>query len=223
MRHHVARSEAVKEVRVLLPTDRDQRWLPEPIPTSYYGRAAGTRRAMVLPFGRWAAQLGGWPHRRMLAVAAAAVIGAGFLAGLVHLGGQAAHQQSSVELAPSGGPTSAPALTPLAAAPTATPAPTPTVRGTASPAPVPITLLDAPLHAQRGDTVALRAITAPGATCAIAVGYASAPALAPAVASGAGRVSWSWTLNHRAPEGTWPINVSCGGGTASTTITITAD
>lgn len=221
---------AVQEVRALLPTDRNQRWLPEPIPASYYARAAAAHRRLALPVGRWAAEVRRWPHRRAIAAAAVVVIGAALVSELVQLATSsqtAPTQRTTVALASPATIGLRPRATPLAIAPTptptATPTPTPTAHSTPAPTPPRVSISNAPLSAPRGQPVTLLAVTAPRTTCAIALGYPSAPALAPATSDGAGKVSWTWTVDRHASQDTWPVQVSCGGGTASTTITITED
>jgi hypothetical protein len=55
--------------------------------------------------------------------------------------------------------------------------------------------------------------TAPGANCSIVVHYKSGPSrakgLIPKVASGSGRVSWTWRVGSNTTPGRWPIVVTC--------------
>ena len=58
--------------------------------------------------------------------------------------------------------------------------------------------------------------TAPGANCTIVVQYKSGPSrargLAPQVADGAGRASWTWRVGSKTTPGRWPIEVTCAKG-----------
>jgi acetyl esterase/lipase len=83
-----------------------------------------------------------------------------------------------------------------------------------------VTIVNPRLQARRGRSVTLAALTAPRTTCEIAVGYSPAPQLAPATANGAGAVSWRWTVSDKVRPGIYPIQVSCGGGAAGATITV---
>ena len=98
--------------------------------------------------------------------------------------------------------------------PVATPLATP------RPAPTPVSFLNAPLSAQRGQTVTLRAVTAPGTDCSIDVGYPSELELDSATSDAAGNVSWTWRVGKHVRPGSWPITISCRTGTAGTQITV---
>lgn len=53
----------------------------------------------------------------------------------------------------------------------------------------------------------------PARRCTITVTYKSGPSHAKGLhpkRSAHGRVSWTWTVEARAPSGTWPIQVRCG-------------
>lgn len=107
------------------------------------------------------------------------------------------------------------------AAPSPTPARSPAVRRTPRPRNrLSVTFPDPPLSAHPHQTVNLRVVTAPNTTCSISVAYDPPPSLDPAVSDGAGNVSWTWRVSNQAPAGSWPINVSCGGVSASTVITV---
>ncbi len=58
--------------------------------------------------------------------------------------------------------------------------------------------------------------TAPGANCSVVVHYKSGPSrakgLVPKVASGSGRVSWTWRVGSNTTPGRWPIVVTCEAG-----------
>lgn len=118
---------------------------------------------------------------------------------------------SSIAITPSATPlpTSTPATFPVAA-PRTTPRP-------ASPG---VSFLNAPLSAQRGQTVTLRVTTTPNTDCSISIGYPSAPGLDSATSDAAGDVNWTWTVGKHVRLGSWPITVSCRTGTASTQITV---
>lgn len=66
----------------------------------------------------------------------------------------------------------------------------------------------------RGQPARATVTTNPHAFCSISITYASGPSttdgLAPKDADGGGFVSWSWTVEQSAPEGSWPVEVSCG-------------
>jgi micrococcal nuclease len=110
--------------------------------------------------------------------------------------------------------------------PTSTP--TPTAAPTAAPPPPPaaatVTFLDAPTAA-RGQVANLQVKTAPNTSCSIVVTYKSGPSgaqgLTPATSDGAGNVGWTWRVGPSTTRGVWPITVTCGGASASTTITVT--
>jgi hypothetical protein len=106
-------------------------------------------------------------------------------------------------------PSSTPATIPVAA-PRTTPGPTSAG----------VSFLNAPLSAQRGQTVTLRVQTTPNTDCSISIGYPSAPGLDSATSDAAGTVSWTWTVAKHVRPGSWPITVSCRTGTASTQITV---
>jgi hypothetical protein len=121
-------------------------------------------------------------------------------------------------------PTPAPPAVPVVNNPTATPEPTPTPthQPTASPtgSGITIILMPPPFSARRGQTVAFSIRTTAHTACSIAIGYANAPALPPAMPDAAGNVRWTWLVGRQAPLGTWPIRVTCGTGSGNTAITI---
>ncbi|HKF17451.1 MAG TPA: hypothetical protein VKF14_09725 [Candidatus Dormibacteraeota bacterium] len=131
---------------------------------------------------------------------------------------------------PAGRPTATPLLAPSAVPivtnPTATPEPTPTPRPPATATPVgsriTIILMPPPFNARRGQSVAFSIRTTAHTACSIAIGYAGAPALPPAMPDAAGNASWTWLVGPQAPLGRWPIRVTCGTGSGNTTITIVA-
>jgi hypothetical protein len=217
----MGRPEADQEVPVLLPADHDPRWLPDPIPASYYARGE------VAPWSRWAAVARGWPARRTLAIVAVALAGVVVVGAAVRLAQrQPAAAAQRIALAPASPAATSPPVqpTPFVAAPTATPtatpSPTPTPRSTPTPSATTVTILNPRLQARRGRSVTLLALTAPRTACEIAVGYSPAPQLAPATANGAGAVSWTWRVSDQVRPGIYPIQVSCGGGAAGATITV---
>ena len=229
MRHHGPDLKNTdEEVSILLPEDHDQHWLPDPIPASFYARTARAAGLPAVPWRRWLDAAGGWPPRPPLAIGALVVMGA-IVVGLgLHLAGQrpaaaVARQQAPPSAAgTAAAPTPPTAATPLVDAPTPTPRPTttPTPTPSATPTTTPVTFPDGPVSARRGRTATLVAQTAPRTVCAAVVGYPSAPRLPQATSSGSGRVTWSWTVGRTVPTGTWPIVVSCGSGSAGTTIVV---
>jgi competence protein ComEC len=76
----------------------------------------------------------------------------------------------------------------------------------------------------RGASATLTAKTSPNAICSITVHYKSGPSSAkglfPKSADAGGMVSWTWTVGAKTTLGTWPIDVTCGGITQSTTFTV---
>jgi hypothetical protein len=144
------------------------------------------------------------------------------LALLAHGSPPAGHQQAArLSSPPPAAPAAPPGPTsPDSIAPSATPSPTP-ARTTPKPStPTSIALLDAPLSAHRRQTVMLSVLTAPNTGCSISVGYPSAPSLDPDTSDRTGHVSWTWRVSNQVPSGSWPIQVSCGDASASTTITV---
>ena len=123
-------------------------------------------------------------------------------------------------------PILAPSAAPIVTNPTATPEPTPTPRPPAKATPVgsriTIILMPPPFSARRGQSVAFSIRTTAHTACSIAIGYPGAPALPPAMPDAAGNVSWTWLVGPQAPLGRWPIRVTCGTGSGSTSITIAA-
>jgi hypothetical protein len=209
---------------------------PDPIPASYYARVDGGRPERAwppwpvwprLPSREVIGRLPGWQ-----VLGGCAVVGGLLAAGVIVL---ATHGSSPVgRLAaspvsvPTGAPvpavSSLPSGTPFPVAdppsPEPPPSPTPTPSRTPSPAATAVSILNGPLSARRVRPVTLRARTAPQTTCAIAIGYASAPDLGPATSDAGGVVSWTWRVGGQAPSGTWPVTVSCGGASASTQVVV---
>jgi hypothetical protein len=87
---------------------------------------------------------------------------------------------------------------------------------------VPVLGLVSVISAIRGQRIAFSVRTTAHTACSIAIGYASAPALPPALPNAAGDASWTWIVGRQAPLGTWPITVGCGTGSGKTTISIGA-
>jgi hypothetical protein len=167
----------------------------------------------------------GWPARRAFAIGAVALAGVALAGATVRLvERQPAAAAQRIALAPASPAATSPPVqaTPFVAAPTATPTatPSPTPRTTPTPSTAPATIVNPRLQARRGRSVTLVALTAPRTTCEIAVGYSPAPQLAPATANGAGAVSWTWRVSDQVRPGIYPIQVSCGGGAAGATITV---
>jgi hypothetical protein len=63
---------------------------------------------------------------------------------------------------------------------------------------------------------------ASGTSCRITVRWPTATKeLAPTLADAEGRASWTWTVSRQiTPAGTWPMSVSCGGSSVSTSFTV---
>jgi hypothetical protein len=206
--------------RPVLPHDHDPRWLPDPIPPSFYARVEA-------PPGP------AWPRRQVLTIGAVALAGVVLVGIGIHLATgrpQVAAQQLSPSqvTTPATSPSDQP--TPFAAGPTGTPtptdtpspSPTPTPAGTpsASPTAGSVTILNSPIRARRGTEATLIAVTAPRATCEIVVGYTPPPLLPPVRASGQGAVVWRWPVGRQVQPGTYPIQVSCGDAMAGATIIV---
>jgi hypothetical protein len=81
---------------------------------------------------------------------------------------------------------------------------------------VPITLISVTSPTAPFTDATLSVSTAPGAACSIVVHYKSGPSrakgLIPKVASGSGRVSWTWRVGSNTTSGRWPIVVTCKKG-----------
>jgi len=236
----VARPKSVtREVPVLFPSDPAQRPLPNPIPASLYARPPGASQAeaqngLTAALRRWASDFRGWPVWKQLLAAIVSMVG--FL--IVTILTLAVPGSLSASREHSSRPTSplrhTAGASPVAVTPRWTPAtipevaapPTPTtipvVAAPVTPRPTaqPVSFLNAPLSAQRSQTVTLRVKTAPNTACSIDVGYPSGTELDSAISDGAGNVSWTWRVGRHVPPGTWPIVVSCQPGTASTYITV---
>ena len=103
-----------------------------------------------------------------------------------------------------------------------TPAPTPvstTTTAHGAPGTLRVVIASLPSPVGRGSQAALRATTAPGATCTITVVYKSGPSSAAGLASktagGSGAVGWTWTVGSRTTTGSWPVTVTCAKDGAS--------
>ena len=98
-------------------------------------------------------------------------------------------------------------------------------RGGSSPSSsTPVTITKQPGTVARKETATVGAKTAPGASCEITVQYKSGPSsaagLEPKKAGTDGAVTWSWKIGDSTAQGTWPVTVTCGGGTAETSVTV---
>lgn len=133
-------------------------------------------------------------------------------------------QSSPAAVTPTPTPTPLPKASPTPS-PTPLPSPTPSPVQPPPPAFTPITFLNAPLTAAPNQTVTLSVRTGASVYCTIEVDYASgvstAQGLTPKTSSSSGSVSWTWKVGGRTTPGTWPITVSCGNNSASTTIRVT--
>ena len=92
--------------------------------------------------------------------------------------------------------------------------PTPTTVPASGTIKVTISSITSPVS--RGASATLVARTSAGASCSIIVRYKSGPSkaqgLGPKTASGAGSVSWTWTIGSRTTLGSWPVTVNCSAG-----------
>ena len=64
-----------------------------------------------------------------------------------------------------------------------------------------------------GETATATALTAPGASCAVVVTYASGPSeaqgLDPKSAGDDGAIRWSWLVGINTTPGSWPVDIAC--------------
>jgi competence protein ComEC len=101
--------------------------------------------------------------------------------------------------------------------------PTPTLTRTA-PAAGGLAILSVSSSVSVGSSATLTAQTSPNASCSIIVHYKSGPShasgLAPKNADASGTVSWTWKVGTNTTRGTWPIDVTCGGITKSSSFTV---
>lgn len=88
-----------------------------------------------------------------------------------------------------------------------------------------VALLNAPLTVARDHYATLKAKTAGRISCSIDVEYSSgsstAAGLVTKTSDSAGLVSWTWKVGARTTQGSWPITVTCGSGSAKTFIKVT--
>jgi hypothetical protein len=214
----------------VLPQDHDPRWLPDPIPASFYARGEAP------PWVGWASAARGlpMPSRRVLAIGGVALAGVVLIGALVRLADRGASPTAAhVAQAPPSPAATQPGSqpTPFAAAPTDTPTPTPTPTATPSPTPTPtatptstmtpVTIETPQIRASQGGRATLVATTSPRITCTIAVGYTPPPQLGAATSTGSGTVSWTWRVSGQVQPGIYQILVTCGSGSAGATITVT--
>jgi len=79
-----------------------------------------------------------------------------------------------------------------------------------------LTLISVTSSAASFSDATLTISTTPGAICSIVVRYKSGPSrakgLIPKMASGSGRVSWTWRVGSNTTPGRWPIVVTCEKG-----------
>lgn len=135
---------------------------------------------------------------------------------------ETASPTAAVSPTPTPSPSPKPSLSP---SPTPVPSPTPSPVQQPPPALTPISFLNAPLTAAPNQTVTLSVRTGANVYCTIEVDYASGPSsaqgLTPKTSNSSGSVSWTWKVGGKTTPGTWPITVSCGNNSASTTIRVT--
>jgi len=156
-----------------------------------------------------------WPPRTTLAVGAVAagVLLIGLVMGLARHPSPAGDQIALASPPPA-------RSGPLAAGPSPTPTATPTATPTPPPTPT-LTIATQRLQARAGKSVTLQATTQPRITCTVAVGYSPPPQLESVTSDDRGAVEWSWRVSSQVRPGSYPIQVSCGGAMAASTITIT--
>lgn len=216
-----------------IPVEPGQQQLPDPIPPSYYarpgpGEARRSWSALDLPrraihgFTELPLQQQVMTALVCLAVLVAAVVA---MLALTSTGSPGGDRQQALALAPPG--TSAPGLP--ASSPTITvtqiPSPVATPRrlpATPRPSPAPPTpvTINGNLTAHRGDQVTLDVSTAPKVSCTLTISYQGAPPPSSTPSNATGSASWTWDVGSNAPIGTWPLQVTCGSGSANATITI---
>ncbi len=116
-------------------------------------------------------------------------------------------------------PTIKPASTPVPIATKQAPKPTavpPTRRGA--------TVTQVPGTVSKGSYASVTVSTSPGAQCSIEVLYKSgastAQGLYPKQAGADGLVSWTWKVGTRTTSGTWPIYITCGSQSITTSVTV---
>lgn len=110
-------------------------------------------------------------------------------------------------------PTSKPVATKQAPKPTAVP---PTRRSTG--------VTEVPGTVSKGSYASVTVSTSPGTVCSIDVEYKSGPSTAqgldPKQAGANGLVSWTWKVGTRTTSGTWPIYITCGSQSITTSVTV---
>ena len=78
-----------------------------------------------------------------------------------------------------------------------------------------------PTTAHRGTTAFIRAVTSPGATCALSARPgAKSQASNEASADTSGAVTWSWPIAANAGAGSFSVKITCGATTVTRTLTI---
>jgi hypothetical protein len=89
--------------------------------------------------------------------------------------------------------------------------PTPHKPGPNAPESAGVEALSSPV--KPGENSSITVHTLPTSSCTISVTYNNIPSkdsgLTPKVADDYGNVIWSWTVDPTAPEGTWPVKVTC--------------
>ena len=77
---------------------------------------------------------------------------------------------------------------------------------------------------RRNSTASVTVRTVPGASCSIQVIYKSGPSGAQGLedkqADNSGLVSWSWKVGSNTALGAWPVNITCGGQSMSTSVNV---
>ncbi len=107
--------------------------------------------------------------------------------------------------------------------------PTPTARPASTPAPAPpatagVVITQEPGAVSRGATASVGARTAPRQRCSITVRYKSgrstAAGLVPKAANDTGNVAWRWKVGTRTTPGSWPVTITCGHTSATTSVRV---
>jgi hypothetical protein len=129
---------------------------------------------------------------------------------------------SSTAATPSAAPSPTPSSTPSAvpsvvASAAASALASAVASAAANPSPLPMSVKSLDKTVKAGQKAGITIDTKDGASCTIAVTYATGPSTAaglePAIAASNGYVSWGWTVESGTAPGTYPIDVVCKAGT----------
>ncbi len=76
----------------------------------------------------------------------------------------------------------------------------------------------------RNSSATVSVKTTPNGSCTLTVRYKSGPSKAAGVgtkrANAAGLVSWTWKVGGNTTKGTWPVIITCGKTTLTTSVTV---